>query len=143
MIDLTAARAIAEAATQQPWRRGACAMRCEQTIAEVGHIEICAAAPVAAPLDLEGIPAAEQLEERDAEADARHIETFDPPTMVELLGRLQALERAVADHDDLTWYLAGVVREHVTALDEVVAAAPDETRSVLAALLMPRLALQI
>lgn len=119
-IDINEALRIAQAATQQHWhvdRSGTCG---DLAIADLDEFEVCASQ---SPL----------FEARsDAEADAHHIATFDPPTVQALLRRLQLLEEGLELHVDLVLFLLRVAR--LGPLDdlELIHEAPsDEAKAAL------------
>lgn len=76
-LDIPALRAIAEAATEGPWRAYE-----SQT-----HAEMFVVDPRGFLMD--GIVCGPTYEKRNVE----HVATFDPPTVIELLDRLERAER--------------------------------------------------
>lgn len=135
-IDPAAALVVALAATQQPWRTDQCGSCDDVSIADVGGIEVCARqAPIWADAGFD------EIHERDAAADARHIVVHDPPTMVAAWRRMLALERAVDEHADLVSYLIEVIAAELdpVILARVIADAPESGRPSLRMLLQLQL----
>lgn len=131
-IDLDEAIEIASAATQQPWKLDHCGRAGDQSIADVGLHEVCA--PQAPLWSTEH----DEIHDRDALADARHIATFNPPMVLSLLHRQKRLEEAVAIDAETVHYLMSAFVEFCPAdvVDAVLAHAPERVRPSLA-LLVP------
>lgn len=134
-VDLEAALRIARAATPQRWhvdKLGSCG---DQSIADVGGVEVCAPQSM---IWSDGVEH-EAIHARDAEADAVHIAAFDPPTAEALCVLALELQAANARLADLSLYLL----RHALILDSpgLVGECPESCRSMLEGLVAPRLAL--